>query len=301
MKKEELILKWLDDEPMTAEELEAFKKLDAYNSVVKIGTDAKAFKAPSFDEHNSLQDILVATRKKSDDFKKSTVLPWILRIAAVFIIAFSVYLGMNYSSEEFISSEIAERKTLTLPDKSKVILNAVSTISYHEDKWNDQRKVRLDGEAFFKVAKGKKFDVITSAGEITVLGTQFNVSNRDAYFEVSCYEGLVGVTINNGYHQLKGGEALRVLDNQLIKVSVTSDNPDWLQHRSNFKSTPFRLVIAELERQYGKNISLKNIDSDILFSGNFVHSDLNAALQSITLPMQLTYKIQNNTITLSKE
>ena len=47
-----------------------------------------------------------------------------------------------------------------------------------ENKWKNERSVNLDGEGFFKVAKGSKFDVETSAGTVSVVGTQFNVKNR---------------------------------------------------------------------------------------------------------------------------
>jgi len=48
MKEDYLIEKWLRDE-LTLEELEAFKKLDAYSSYVKISKTAEHFKAPEFD------------------------------------------------------------------------------------------------------------------------------------------------------------------------------------------------------------------------------------------------------------
>jgi ferric-dicitrate binding protein FerR (iron transport regulator) len=59
-----------------------------------------------------------------------------------------------------------------------LILNAASKLSFNEKKWADQRALTLEGEAFFKVQKGQTFSVNTTAGVITVLGTQFNVKER---------------------------------------------------------------------------------------------------------------------------
>lgn len=299
MEKEKLILKWLDNEPLTPAELEVFKNLDTYNAIVDIGNSAKAFKAPYFDQKNNLQQILNTSKVKTK--QNRFALHWVLKIAAISVIAFSIYYGLSNTGEKRIRSKVAETKITVLPDQSEVVLNAASSITYDKYKWENERTIRLKGEAFFKVAKGKKFDVKTDIGKVTVLGTQFNIIQRDSYFKVACYEGMVGVSIDNTYHQLSPGQALQLIDNELTNLVVTTDNPDWLNNKSSFRSTPFRFVIEEFERQYDKNIRLKNVDTGILFSGNFVHSDLESALQSITVPMQLTYRIKNNTITFSKE
>ena len=72
-----------------------------------------------------------------------------------------------------------------------------TTLKYASNKWDKKRRVRLEGEAFFKVAKGSTFTVDTKTGSVKVLGTQFNVKNRIGFFEVVCYEGLVGVTVSD--------------------------------------------------------------------------------------------------------
>ncbi len=56
MKKEELVKKWLNFE-LNQEELEAFKKLDAYSSFMKLSENAKHFKAPNFDSEATYEDI----------------------------------------------------------------------------------------------------------------------------------------------------------------------------------------------------------------------------------------------------
>jgi Fe2+-dicitrate sensor, membrane component len=65
-----------------------------------------------------------------------------------------------------------------------VNLNSSSQLSYSKNKWDSKREVTLNGEAFFKVSKGSTFDVITLNGKVSVLGTQFNVKQRENYFEV---------------------------------------------------------------------------------------------------------------------
>ncbi|MCB0476331.1 MAG: FecR family protein, partial [Flavobacteriaceae bacterium] len=52
---------------------------------------------------------------------------------------------------------------------------------------------------------------------------------------------------------------------------------------------PLRLVIDELERQYGVEIMTKNIDTNRLFTGGFVNDDLEEALIAISVPFNLNY------------
>ena len=162
--------------------------------------------------------------------------------------------------------------------------------------------MELEGEAFFKVAKGSSFNVITKSGTVTVYGTQFNVKQRDNYSEVICYEGLVGVTYKSKETKLKPGDSFLIIDGKTIaKEKENRTMPSWLNNESTFKSLPYKTIVAEFERQYDVDITLMNIDSTQLFTGSFTHDNLEIALKSITLPLHLTYSKTNNTIILKGE
>ncbi len=120
---------------------------------------------------------------------------------------------------------IAEKTAVELPDLSQVKLNAQSRLTFNKKSWNKKREVVLDGEAYFKVAKGSKFSVITKDGTVTVLGTQFNVKHRDNYFEVVCFEGSVGVEYKESSVTLKPGYSFLIIDgNQFAKDKDTRLN-----------------------------------------------------------------------------
>ena len=55
-------------------------------------------------------------------------------------------------------------------------------------------------------------------------------------------------------------------------------------------------MLKEIENQFGYTIETKDIDLDILYSGGFTHADINIALQSVTIPLQLSYKIEGEKI-----
>jgi len=301
MKKKDLINKWLDNEQLTKQESEAFEQLDAYDSYVKISETAKKFSAPDYDTIGN-QEILndeLSGRKRI--IPKNPFLKTFIRIAAIFVIGIGLYFSFFKEYDTTISTLVSENLTTELPDKSTVKLNALSSLTYNKKNWVEERKITLDGEAFFSVATGKKFDVYTSSGIISVIGTHFNIKQRDNFLEVICYEGVVSVTIADQIKVLREGDMLEFDSEQIIEKKNYNPEPQWFSKRSLFYRTPYADVLKELEWQYGVTIKTKSIDPSILFTGNFVHSDIQTALKSITIPMRLKYVIKNKTVTLYKK
>jgi ferric-dicitrate binding protein FerR (iron transport regulator) len=193
-----------------------------------------------------------------------------------------------------IETAVGEKITVQLPDESQVILNALSSIEYEEKKWNEERSLQLDGEAYFKVAKGKKFDVVTESGVVTVVGTQFNVKQRSNFFEVKCFEGKVSVVSDTIKRLLQPGETYRILNQKFSEGTTTAAASKWADNMSDFESVPFKEVLAELERQYNIKITNNNVNVERLFTGGFVHDDIENALISITQPMNMTYELSSS-------
>ncbi|MGJ8594023.1 MAG: FecR family protein [Aquaticitalea sp.] len=298
MNREDLIYKWLNHE-LTADELDAFKQFDDYDALIKLNTATQGFKASNFDASNELQ--LVLDRIESKKSKKLKWLPIAMSVAAVFVLCFGLYF-YDTTTDSTYNTLTAQKQTIQLPDASTVTLNAMSELSYNTTNWDNNRTINLDGEAFFKVAKGSKFQVKTTDGIVTVLGTQFNIKQRNNYFEVVCYEGLVNVTSDTFDVNLSPENRFLMRDGKLIATEKeTSSAPSWIDNYSRFKSTPYKIVLAEFERQYDLKIDLKSVDDSQLFTGSFTHDDLETALKSITLPLQLTYSKTNRTITLKRE
>ncbi len=302
MKKKDLITKWLDNQPLTETESEAFKNLDAYDSYVKLSETAKSFKAPAYHIEDNLETLKTSlSNHKKEAVREKSSLRILLRIAAVFILGIGSYFTFFHSSDTIVEALASQKTSTELPDQSQVKLNAGSSIQYNKKDWDNHRKIALKGEAYFKVAKGKTFAVETSSGIVQVLGTEFNVKNRQNYFEVICYEGKVRVIHNKDTITLIPGNGIKVLNNQKLSLTTTLSQPEWIANKSTFTSMPFSHVLKEFERQYDMTIIANNINQNTLFTGNFVHSNIQTALQSITIPMRLKYKINDNVITLYKE
>lgn len=293
---ENYLAKWLNNE-LSEEELSAFKKSDEYASYKRISVASQQIKAPEFDV-----DQAYLTFKNKQMGATTKVVPLnpfkqFLRIAAVIaVMLVGSYFYLNSLDESF-NTGLAERNEVLLPDNSQIIMNADSKVSYSEKNWDKERAIELEGEAFFKVAKGKKFTVATSSGTIAVLGTQFNVENRDGFFEVTCYEGLVRVTYNGQDKKLPAGSSFVVINNKIQnteKLKVVE--PSWVLNESSFVSIPLEFVFDELERQFNIKVDLKNVDTNQLFTGSFSNTDLKIALESISTPSQISYKLGEDNV-----
>lgn len=298
MNREKLISKWLNNN-LNDQELEAFKNLEDYDDLVKLNNSVQAFKADNFNTSTELETVL----SKIKSSKKQTT-HWVkplMRVAAILAICFSLYYYTT-TLDTTITTQYAQKTTIELPDASSVSLNAKSLLVFNKKDWKQEREVELNGEAFFKVAKGSSFNVITKSGTVTVYGTQFNVKQRDNYFEVICYEGLVGVTHNSQETKLKPGDRFLIIDGKLIaKEKENRTTPSWLNNESQFKSLPFKEVIAEFERQYHVTFDVTNVDTNQLVTVGFPHDSLEIAIKNITVPLRLTHKKNNKTITLKRE
>lgn len=295
------IEKWLNGS-LSEEELRVFEKTDDYKSITRLDNALKGFKAPYFDVEKELEQLNQQKRRNGKVVKMNWLQP-LLRVAAVVTLALIGYYFIFFNANTTITTGIAQKTEFQLPDESGVTLNAQSNISYSEKKWQDNRHVNLTGEAFFKVAKGSRFDVATADGIISVLGTQFNVKVRRGYFEVICFEGLVAVKVGQKIVELPPENMFRIINGTFSTSSALKDQaPAWLRNESSFNSVPFKLVLEEVERQYDVSITTSNINLEQLFTGRFTHDNLSLALNSISLPLNLQFKeVANNKIEISGE
>ena len=293
------ILKWLNRET-SDEDLVRLKETDDFKTLEKIAHYSAQIETPKVDVKEALAALKIKTQNSS---KKGKVVHFnfkqLYKYAAAIVVLFATSYFLLFNKTSSFKTEFAQTKTFNLPDNSEVVLNANSKIIYSKKDWEKRRNLTLEGEAYFKVQKGKKFTVNTAIGEVTVLGTQFNVKERANYFEVKTFEGLVSVTYKGKEIKLPIGSVFKVV-NGVIDATNTFDvnEKSWLQKESNFKSIALRFVLAEIENQFDYTIETKDVDLDILYSGGFTHTDINIALQSITIPLQLSYKIDGKKITI---
>jgi ferric-dicitrate binding protein FerR (iron transport regulator) len=171
------------------------------------------------------------------------------------------------------ATAFGQTRTVTLPDGSRVLLNANSRLRAAA-RWTDgvQREVWLEGEAFFTVAKkkatpdrtteGAKFVVHTGQVDVEVLGTRFNVTNRRGQTTVTLNEGKVKLEEGalGGQVIMQPGELVRLgRDGRtLVRKKVNPGQySSWTENRYVFDDTPLAEIAQRIEDTYGLPVVIK--------------------------------------------
>ncbi len=225
----------------------------------------------------------------------------------------------------------AEKKSLVLSDGTKVILNADSKLSIAPDFGNRERRVQLDGEAFFDVAHhaSKPFIVHTTRMDVKVLGTAFNVKayKSDELFETALIRGSIELSLkreqktiilhpNEKYvlHEVqpqvtpaaetRTGRKIHtegLLPLKIDKIDTSIVEVSWIENKIAFVDEPFVQVIKKLERWYGVSIIVDDGGLlENLYTGSFRNESIEDVLSALQFSKPFTYKKENDVIRISK-
>ena len=288
------LAKWLNDEMTETERAEFMASAD-FEQFEKIKKYTAHLKVADFDEAKVLEKVL--------NHKKATpkVIPMfgnrMLKYAAILVIALSAFFLTQNLVSETQYAENGKKTTFSLPDASEVVLNSGSEIKYKKWNWNSNRNLELKGEAFFKVAKGKRFEVTTDLGKVAVLGTQFGVKARESRFDVTCFEGRVKVNYKAKEIILTKGQSVSFENGIQTDLHLENLQPEWLNNEIAFNKAKLNAIVAEIQRQYNVTITVKSNYSDELFTGKLPTNNLDIALQIIAETYHLVpKKITSNQI-----
>jgi transmembrane sensor len=211
-----------------------------------------------------------------------------LAIAALLLMFFGVYQIFMFSNE--FQTDYTKMATIILNDNSRVTLNSKSKITY-PNFFKFHRNIKLKGEAYFEVTKGKPFTVATSQGEVRVLGTKFNIIVSPDFFEIKCFEGKVQVCTKTSKAIITKGMAVRFYDNKSEHWKFQDEQkPLWISGESSFRQLPFKYVVEQLEQQYNYDIQYPETIAPTKMTGSFTHTNIDVAMQSICVPLHLHYE-----------
>lgn len=212
-------------------------------------------------------------------------------------------MAMNDKTEILVpAGQVAE---VNLPDGSHVWLNAGTNLSFSKNFAGKNRRVELEGEAFFEVTKGKgKFIVGTNMGDVTVLGTSFNVSAfNNSEFQTTLVEGSVKFKSLHSANEmiLVPGQQLTISENRnsIIREVETNKYTSWKNGVIEFEKEPLSSVVKKLERHFAVSIVMENSQlGDIKFTGSIENETLPEVLNYIskTKPIQFVYDKNQKTL-----
>ncbi len=218
------------------------------------------------------------------------------------MLALGVWWAWNQSDQIEVNTAFGETLPFTLPDGSKVVLNANSQIRFSEN-WdeNDRREIWLEGEAFFDVVhlqSHQPFLVYTANGvEIEVLGTSFSVYGRNKKSQIVLEEGNVSLSLSNTLQPrekilMKPGDLVAIQEGKVEKKKVNADNyTSWTQNLLILDETSLNEIIRVGRENFGLEIEVDpRISLDQTASGSM-------PLENPDQFMSLTAKIFNISIT----
>ena len=189
----------------------------------------------------------------------------VIAIVAISVALIGYFLLDRSAGSPIRVVSIASPLRDTLPDGSLVTLNKNSSITYEKKFTGAQRKVKLEGEAFFSVTPDKEKPFVISVNDltVTVVGTSFNIKNVHGKTQVVVESGIVRVTRNHKtveLHQLEkilADPASTVLE----KDSVTDRLHQYYRSKEFVcDSTPLWKLVEVLNEAYDVNIIIARND-----------------------------------------
>ncbi len=262
-------------------------------------------KVPSGKSKEMIWQAILEKLDEQSSIKVVSIARIMLRAAAslLLLIAAGGSIWIWGFGEVTVYSPMGQHITQLLPDSSRVQLNADTRISYNKVLWFINRKVYINGEALFKVKKGKKFDVVADLATTSVLGTTFDVYARNGKVKVSCIEGRVSVKNNDSNSKVILTAGLHTQTKQNLMTlpvkSIQHDEVAWTYGEFYFSNTLFIEVIKEIERQFNVEI-MCHCSEKRYYTGYFNNKDLNDALRLVCIPMDFSYSVNGKSIEIKQ-
>lgn len=200
---------------------------------------------------------------------------------------------------------------ITLPDGTRVWLNAASALKYPSRFDVDQRVVELEGEAYFEVKhlnySGAQvpFRVVSNALTVEVLGTQFNISAYpdEVQIRTTLVEGSVQVTPNASEVSpvvLKPGEQASTQGSIMKVTTVDIDQyTAWKNGRFYFKRTPLEDIMRQISRWYDVDVLYADSIPRETFSGKVSRNVSLMGLLDILQVSSINVRLEGKTLIIN--
>jgi len=193
--------------------------------------------------------------------------------------------------------------SLTLPDGSKVWLNAASSLRFPTRFSGDSREVELDGEGYFEVAKNKQmpFYVNTHDMKVKVLGTHFNVmAYRDEVFtKTTLLEGRVMLSSGSATAYLNPGEQGVWASNGFTVSKADIDQEmAWKNGYFIFNEENLQSVMRKISRWYDVDIAYSTHNQNLTYTGSISRfKNIAEVLKVLSLTGTVNFNVEERRIT----
>ena len=264
--------------------------------------------------YSAFIDRVNAARRQS----RMRVVRYIIGAAASLLLVVGIAYGSFLRGRQDIASSLGETEittpdgssmTLTLPDGTRVRLNAGSRMAYSQTFGIKDRTVLINGQAYFDVAKDKEkpFFVKSENMTVEVTGTRFEFRDYsdDKCAEVVLDKGHVNVSsslrkgeaksLTPGHHAIVDKTTGRICVNTSPKHSRQSSKGNML----SFEGETLATIARDIERQFGVSVEISNPKArQLRFVGEFATDSQSVAdvLDALSGTGKISYKMKGNNI-----
>lgn len=194
---------------------------------------------------------------------------------------------------------------VSLPDGTKIWLNASSSLRYPTTFEGKERLVELTGEAYFEVAtnKSQPFKVISAGQVVEVLGTQFNINaySDEHLIKTTLLEGSVQVYLGEKSSLLKPGQQAQAGRSLSRKYVDVQEAVAWKNGKTQFINADIKTVMRMISRWYDVEIDYEGEISSETFSGSVSRSkSVTEVLDLLELTGDIHFKIKGRRIVVMK-
>jgi ferric-dicitrate binding protein FerR (iron transport regulator) len=200
---------------------------------------------------------------------------------------------------------------MTLPDGSRVWLNAASSIRYPVAFAEKERRVTLTGEAYFEIAP--KQDLMTQAripfivtidgqAEVEVLATRFNINgySDEAEIKTTLLEGSVRFSSSQTGKSVlvKPGEQAALDNNGALSVYLVDleEVLAWKQEKFIFEKADIHTIMRQLSRWYDVEVEYKG-NVNYHFGGAISRNvNISKVFDLLEQTGNVRFKLENNKV-----
>ena len=272
-----LIIKHLAQEELSSAEIELVMALKQLNpkefSKIEAAYHSDIFSALSFDSKLAYEklDNRIVQEKESSKTIPFYSKAWIQVAASIVLfLGLSIVFSTQYEWQQTHKNQTGKLEKVVLPDGSIITLDKNASYSYSRTLLKEfGRDISLKGRAYFKITKNPEHEFIVHnpMADITVLGTEFTINQKEHNTQIILHEGIIELSGN----QLKNSIIIDQIGTQIIidklgvnKEMIISNNlyASWKEAKINFQHCQLQEVLDFMEDTY--DIQTKINDKDVL-------------------------------------
>lgn len=247
------------------------------------------------EKETSWKEILLAVDKSSSKKRILQPLYWMAAASLLIILAVTIFLPADKS---FMTSD-QEKLNVNLADGSSVTLNHNSLLRLDDHFSHKNRKVFLDGEAFFNIHKddSNPFVIIIGEQEVMVVGTSFNVNYKNEHAQISVKSGKVQLRSKYKLLNLEAGQTGFISPTGILSTMAWDSNDfSWYSKTLTLKKKSLKEVATILSELFNKKIEVSQSVSSCALSAKIEYESIDDILNVIKETLGIEWKYESNKI-----